>query len=71
MEDILSIMLKAKSSEHGVEVNASDSELFQRRFHAARNAQRKLGNKFYDTLRCRIVTAHSVYLINKTEGDAE
>lgn len=63
--DVESIMLQAKSSEFGLELSVTDSELFQRRFHARRNAARKKGDYFFETLRVRIVSPTIVYLINE------
>jgi hypothetical protein len=64
-------MLIAKSSEHGLEILTNDSELFQRRFHAARVAARKSGDTSFDTLRCRIISSKVIYLINKEHPDGK
>lgn len=63
MNEVESIMLQAKSSALGLEVKCSNAELFQRRFHAARNNARKRGETIYDDLRCRIVSQRIVFLL--------
>lgn len=68
-------MLMAKSSEHGLEIQTNDSELFQRRFHAERNKSRKLGDTTFDSLRIRIISPQVLYIINgdghEREGTGE
>lgn len=62
-------MLQAKSAEFGVEVFTSDSVRFQSKFHQIRNAKRAEGNGIFESLRCRLVSEHIVFVING-DGDA-
>lgn len=70
MSEVLSLMLQAKGSEHGVEIQTNDSELFQRRFHQARNKHRAEGGYTFDSLRCRIISPNIVFLINEENDEA-
>lgn len=67
LSSVLLLMNQALASQHGLELVVSDSELFQRRFHAARNAERAKGVTAYDALRVRIISPTTVYLIHEAK----
>ena len=78
MEGVYNILLQAIGTEFGVEAHTSNSKSFQAAFHRERRKARERGIKEFDSLRLRIIDAHTVFIIKdkeqqhgQTDGEVE